>query len=307
MGRGADNKPGSISTRAGVPAAEALSGEARRRFRGLLDDCPLQLDSYGEQMRAASITAIADLAAQEPNGPMPADAPTRTADLLGPGGDEPLPPSAPRILGTTGELRSGKDELAGHLHSVYANVTRFAFSDSIIAETNDWIGPYGYYIDQLNKVEPHNRQLLQVVGAGRKVEDIDYWNAPIEQQIRELLDSGSELVAITGLRVALDPDTDKISVAELDFLHRIGGEVWNVDRPGNPHKVEEPHYNEAGLRRLDPSAFDAWIVNGVEGDMQAYVDNIEAALRGRPQPHVPADYKWASELPERAVAEPAQV
>lgn len=69
-------------------------------------------------------------------------------------GSQPLPESAPPLVGISGKSRSGKDTVARVLVSRYKGVAQVSFSDGIIEEANDWLRPLGREITEANKSMP---------------------------------------------------------------------------------------------------------------------------------------------------------
>lgn len=276
-----------------------LDAGARERYGALLATLPLGLDSYGPKVRDDTLLALAEVAATEPNGPLAPGTPVHAGDLAESTGTLVLPEEAPFALGLTGFNATGKDELPTYLQRAYADVTRFAFSDVIIDEANAFLEPHGYHIDQRNKADDHWRHLLQAFGSGRRVEDRDYWNTPITRMVKGLVDGGARMAIVAGLRITTNPDTGEVSLHDLETVHAVDGSVWNVDRPGRDGGAAGAHHNEAALATLGPEDFDGWLVNGVEGDLGAYYENLEALLRGEPQPHIPEGYPYTAEQLQR--------
>lgn len=248
-----------------------------------LQQLPLQWQGYGPQLRADTQEALTAVWGTPPNGPewQAEPFPRSAGDLA------PLPTAAPRLLGITGLAQSGKDELAACAQAWFADVDRFAFSDSIFPEVNAFLNPRGYHVDHRCKVQAPFRRLLQAWGSGRRHEDPDYWVRVVRQEIERRLQSGAAMVVVTGLRVIQDPDTGAISLRDLEVVRDLGGEVWNVHRPGNPYNSGHDHHNERALSSLGPEDFEGWVWNSVEGDLEAYHANIRAALCGQPQPYLP--------------------
>jgi hypothetical protein len=260
-----------------------------------VETLPLDVDTYRPKMREDIFLALNRVAAHKPNGPLPEGAKVHSKDIAKATGTTPLPAEVPRVLGITGFSRSGKDTVPNYLLRTYAGVTRFAYSDPIIDEVNIFLTPHGYHIDQESKTEPHFRHLLQIFGSGRRYEDPDYWNTPIIETVRGLRDVGTRLTIISGLRFTVDPDTGEISDRDLTTVYAVEGEIWNVDRPGLQDSGVAAHYNEAGLATMGPKDFDGWLVNGVEGDLEACYENLEALLRDEKQPHIPVGYPYTAE------------
>lgn len=254
---------------------------AENRAAAMLEALPLPLETYKPAMRADVEAAIAGVAETEPNAGEP-EFVHEAAE-----GERELPAEAPAIVGIIGFAQTGKDEVASYLERNYRGVRRFAFSDTIIAEANQFLEPFGYRVDQQNKVLPHFRRLLQAWGSGRRSENPNYWDQPVKQRLAELqAEPGTRLVLITGVRVTTDPDSGQLSMRDLEITREAGGVVWKVDRPGNPYASSgaQAHFNEAGLAQVPDEEFEAVIRNAVEGDLGAFEANIEAVAQGDTQP-----------------------
>jgi len=183
---------------------------------------------------------------------------------------EPLPLGLrrPMIIGMTGLPHAGKDVLVDYLEANYTGIRRCAFSDVIIAEVNRYLGEQGlgeHQIGPENKSVPEYRRLLQDWGIGRAKEDPLYLARGLEQVIAAAkADPETELIVITGARMPGD----------FDYIeNHLGAEVWRAVRPGNSYQAEHPVEIAASER---PVARE--LLNDVEGDLTAFVTNIEAAI-----------------------------
>jgi hypothetical protein len=238
----------------------------------------LRLDMCTAQRRADVQAAVCGVLSRLP-GPLPSPSP---------GIYEPLPESerfelpdgAPALFGLCGRPRSGKDVVADYLQAHYRGVARMAFSDSIVEEVNGYLAGFAYElggqtrvhrIAEANKSLAHYRHLLQAWGMARRDEDPHYWTRKVARTVVALRAGGARLVIATGVRMPTD----------VDVIAQLGGAVWRVVRPGNPYAAA--HEVESGLDHLPDAAF-VTVANPVEGELGPYEANVEAALRGRPQP-----------------------
>lgn len=237
MGRG-DRQGGSI----GVLA------EARHRAGGaLVEQVAATLpEAARESFRALIEDPPADVPA--PERPEP--------------GSAPLPQSAPRVIGVCGKPRAGKDFMIDRLVQYYGGIARMAYSDAILIEANDALRAVGVReIHEGNKSDPLPRRFLQDLGLGRREEEgPGYWADMVRRRAGQLMED-NRLVIVSGLRVE----------ADLEPFRRLGGEVWRVDRPGNPYQAE--HEIES---KIDELPVDRVIVN--DGDAESLFRKARAAL-----------------------------
>lgn len=180
-----------------------------------------------------------------------------------------LPASAPRLVGLVGLPRSGKDMAAEHLAGRYAGIRRLAFSDTIIAEANLFLAPFGAVIDEANKTHPPYRLLLQTFGVVRRRERETYWVERVEEAVRAAWQEGARMVIATGVRAPSD----------VELIRRLDGRLWRVRRPGH-ESLADLHPIERMLADWPDAAFDRVLLNAVEGDTAAYMAGVEAALAG---------------------------
>lgn len=219
----------------------------------------LALDRYPPDMRQATHDAIAAVLAM---APLP---PGATGSAIVPG-QEPLPPGAPHLIALCGLPRSGKDTAAGYLEGRYAGVARIAFSTPILAEVNAFLAPHGHFITEQNKSDAHYRRLLQMWGAGRRVEDPHWWTRRLSEEIDHRRAHGTALVVLSGAR---DP-------GDFHFVRSRGGLVWRVTRPGY-HPAAIDHPLEQYVATLTSADLDADLINA-EGDLSAYLAAIDHAV-----------------------------
>ena len=219
---------------------------------------PLAWADYPDAMRDDLLLAVANVLDSTP-APA-ADTPPSA------GGDRPLAPCAPKLIVVQGDPRAGKDVVASHLRDTFQGVGSVMTSAAIRGEVNDFLAPYGHRLVEANKSLPLYRHLLQAWGMSRQQENPDYWPDAAIAQVQRAWRQGLRLVVITGLRWPHDAQR----------YRDIGGQIWRVERPGNPYRTG--HYSEDGFKDIPRSFFDRVLVNGIEGDLRPFKAAIEAAL-----------------------------
>ena len=230
----------------------------------------LELDwrSYPDYLRDDTLHAIVRVLERPP-----APAPDTTDENAG---ERSLPAGAPRLIVAQGDPRAGKDVIASYLRASYRNVAGVMTSTAIRAETNAFLAPYGHRIVEANKSQAEYRHLLQAWAMSRQQENADYWPQAAIPQVKAAWAAGAELVVITGLRWPHDAGR----------YRQIGGQIWRVERPGNPYTAE--HHCETGFDGVPLSFFDRVVLNDVEGDLRPFEANIERARRVKPVSPNPA-------------------
>lgn len=210
---------------------------------------------------ASTATAFAQALAHQP----PAVEVAPLATISSSDASASWPADAPRVIGLCGYPRSGKDALAELLLATYRGVERIAFSDAIVAEVNQLRAAYGAApINEATKSDPPFRLLLQEWGMLRRVEDPDYWVRKVEQAVMTARQAGVDVVLLTGVRQPSDAD----------LVHRLGGALWLVDRPGNTYRAD----HRAELAVADRA--NRTIVNVDHPDWQAQLlTQAQAAIR----------------------------
>lgn len=187
----------------------------------------------------------------------------------------------PRLIGVTGYARHGKDTLASVLTrelgytrvaladkmkelllvldpivDAYANVNGTRLSD--LVEEEGWDGA---------KQLPEVRRLLQVFGTqvGRQGLGEDVW---IEALARGTMGfyGGTRRIVIPDVRF---PN-------EAAFIHRLGGEVWRVKRPGFDNGIGVAHDSE---RYISGLIVDEEFVNADSVDQ--FKDRVFRYLKNR--------------------------
>lgn len=182
------------------------------------------------------------------------------------------------ILGLSGYARSGKDTIADYLVENYG-FTRMAFADPMreaLYRLNPRIN-VGEMIgvslkdavdnltwEGLKSISPDIRGLLQRMGTevGREMFGEDIWvNYALEKA-----DSADRVVF-----------ADVRFVNEADAIHKHGGSLWRIERPGNV--AVNDHVSE---RALDEYKFDLYLNNyGTKELLFMGVDSLIGNVIGR--------------------------
>jgi hypothetical protein len=302
----------------GASPRDRLPADAQRAYDIMVQACPLNADAYPEKLRQDLLEAIAGVAAAQPTPPQPpqprfsvvahpdggwcwrretdgklgprsaqADAAAAAAHLdrfPSDANDRELPDTAPKVVTLAGYAQTGKDVYADYAEGTFRGIRRFAFSDAIIADANEWTVPAGHELAQSNKTLPHYRRLLEMIGVCGRYEDPQYTAAASKRRVAEMLtDPNVSQVIVTGARAPIDQRTGRPDVNDFEGVRAMGGKVLRVKRLGTGD-ADDGQPTTAGLKEIDDEYFDAVIYNAVEGDLDAYHENVEALLHGRPQP-----------------------
>lgn len=184
----------------------------------------------------------------------------------------------PRIIGVTGYARHGKDTLAAVLVRELGYI-RVALADKM-KELLLVLDPivdqeHGNRLSMLffdggweeAKKEPEVRRLLQVFGTqvGRQGLGEDVWIGALASSIPGFY-KGDQRVVIPDVRF---PN-------EAAFIHRLGGEVWRVKRPGFDNGIGVTHDSE---RYISGLIVDEEFVNADSVDQ--FKDRVLRYLRNR--------------------------
>ncbi|MCW5597713.1 MAG: hypothetical protein KIT80_23665 [Chitinophagaceae bacterium] len=150
-----------------------------------------------------------------------------------------------RLIGLTGEAGSGKDTVGQILlndHG-YAIDSFKANLISPLAEIFDVDS--SIFCDRKLKEEPSAslfgkspREVMQSFGTdwGRNMIHPDIWVKHTKMNIRRLLDKNLKVVV-----------TDVRYNNEAEMIRDLGGEIWKIDRPNNPFKIDTSHCSENGI------------------------------------------------------------
>ncbi len=187
-----------------------------------------------------------------------------------------------KLIGLGGRLTSGKDTVSDHLvesggwvkigmsdalHKVLLTIDPFV---EMPIQTNSGMGTRVVHYHTLfesvgytdSKKNTEVRRLLQVIGTevGRKMFGEDVWVDIAAHNAQALMDQGYN-VALTGIRF---PN-------EVEAVHKLGGELWWVERPGLELGAPGEHESEA----LTSDAFDRILSNdGTLEDLYGKIDRI---------------------------------
>ena len=149
------------------------------------------------------------------------------------------------LIRLTGEAGSGKDTVGQILSNDHGYI-RESFKENIIyplANIFD-ISP-SIFCDRELKEKPSAslfgqspREVMQSFGTdwGRNMIHPDIWVNHTKRNILELLDKNFKVVV-----------TDVRYNNEAEMIRDLGGEIWKIDRPDNPFKIDTSHCSENGI------------------------------------------------------------
>jgi len=157
----------------------------------------------------------------------------------------------PQVIGITGRAGAGKNTVA----DLIPGAVVIQLADPLYAALAAMLGvPEAQLRDRRLKeraipaIGKSPRQMLQTLGTewGRDLVDRHLWLKIAHERIQKLARAGAEVVVVADVRFANEAEW---------IRERLGGEVWEVRRPGLP--VAAGHSSEAGLpdelvdRRID--------------------------------------------------------
>ncbi len=154
------------------------------------------------------------------------------------------------LVGLAGRARSGKDAIAHHLE-IKHGFTSFAFSDPIKRGAQELFGltdTQTWHESVKEVVIPHwglsPRRLFQLLGTefGRELIHPDIWLMRAHLHILGLLEKGYRRICLSDIRFE----------NEASMVHKLGGTLWYVERPGAA--VVASHKSEDGVHLLRDSA-----------------------------------------------------
>ena len=167
------------------------------------------------------------------------------------------------IIGFTGKKRSGKDTAASIMRELAdlngLTAERAAFADPLKDELAEIVS-HGLRLHKVNTTPLSDSVLWQVIRHEmddpdtkhkyrlglqwwgteiRRAIDPDYWLRRMQEAIESLEDDGPvHLLTVTDVRFQ----------NEADFIHRLGGIVYRVDRPGLPD--DDTHASEVEINKV---------------------------------------------------------
>lgn len=192
------------------------------------------------------------------------------------------------IIALTGLAGAGKDTVADTLVT-HAGFSKIAFADALrleVAQAFCLWDRYGILSDRDGKEQPHPlltmarcdnpefvncvakieeawlnaeflqrayspRRILQWWGTEfRRAQQANYWSTKVALQVARMHDADQVRVVITDCRFSNEANAVRI----------MGGEIWQVVRPGQP-VVEHGHASQTMGNKLRP---DATLVNGAD-------------------------------------------
>jgi hypothetical protein len=204
----------------------------------------------------------------------------------------------PRIIGLNGYKRSGKDTTGALIRRFYDNntVKAVAFADRVKIFAARSLGYEGSGVDLVNLMNSlkeygfvqeytetnekyvNGRDFICNVGdTGRRMFGLDFWvdqvlPKPLEhhpsRDVRMVQASKELDIMYPGIQVLVVTDVRYPNEAER--VLRLGGEVWNVQRPGvvsDGKATEQP---------LDPSLITAHITN--DSDLESLQERVGVLL-----------------------------
>jgi len=148
------------------------------------------------------------------------------------------------LIGLTGAAGAGKDTVGRYLHRDYF-FRQIALASPIKGAIDAILGRPGSWDNREWKERPllalggkSPRYAAQTLGTewGRTLMGPTFWIDLVEDQIRPALRGGHDVVV-----------TDVRFPQEADMIHRNGGAMWEIIRPGIT--PVEAHSSEAGLPR----------------------------------------------------------
>lgn len=178
-------------------------------------------------------------------------------------------------IGLAGKSGSGKDVVADMLCDYYG-YQKIAVADGIREECSDFLHDlfaHYPYIDKFPEsfevvrdafdravfdkpTSPEIRVLLQWWGTEyRRSQDTDYWVKRLDERL-----TNDAMIVVSDIRTP----------AEIESVHRAGGEVWFIDRPGVADVGLANHYTEVALSGV---SFDRMLYN------HGTLDDLSLAVR----------------------------
>lgn len=151
----------------------------------------------------------------------------------------------PRLIGLTGEAGSGKDTVGQILSNGHGYIRESFKANIIYPLANIFDISPSIFCDRELKEEPSDslfgkspREVMQSFGTdwGRNMIHPDIWVKHTMRNIRKLLDENFKVV-ITDVRYN----------NEAQMIRDLGGEIWKIDRPDNPFKIDTLHCSENGI------------------------------------------------------------
>lgn len=170
------------------------------------------------------------------------------------------------VIGLTGVVGSGKDSVAEIFSEQYRFI-RLGFADPIYEMASIVTRTPAHVLQKregkevvLDRVNASPRKLMQTLGTewGRQMIDENLWINHLDGRLRSIeIRTGLNGLVISDVRFQ----------NEVDFVHRLGGEVWRVGRLNNPFAIGDKHASEKSEFEVD----DVVVNNGTLHDLRAAV------------------------------------
>lgn len=166
------------------------------------------------------------------------------------------------VIGLTGAAGSGKDTAADILQSTHRFI-KMGFADPLYemmsALTQMTIADLKHREAKeviIERIGVSPRRLGQTLGTewGRDLIGQDVWIKNLHGRLQDI----EERTGLKGLVIS-----DVRFQNEVDYVHDLGGEVWRIERLGNPYDLQSGHRSETA-----PIGVDDLIVN--HGTIEAF-------------------------------------
>jgi len=158
------------------------------------------------------------------------------------------------IVGLCGHSKAGKNALAERMEEY----EQAAFADALKVEVTKMLRGLGIEADLWGADKEEWRDLLVFWGRKRREQDRDYW---IKQLYLRIAPVADKRIVITDVRYA----------NEVAWVHKQGGWVMGLDRPGFGPANGEEEYSIKSIRILHPEV--PWLKN------DGTLDQLEKAFR----------------------------
>lgn len=174
------------------------------------------------------------------------------------------------LIGLTGRTFAGKDTAGAYLARAH-NFSLLAFADPMrdALEAAFDLTARDFAPDRkelvIDWIGKSPRQLMQTIGTewGRRHVRPDIWIKHMARRIERLRHHNGDDIVITDVRFA----------DEFELIHRLGGEVWRVHRPGAATTTHSDHRSEREALQIDA---DHHLDNS--GTLEQLYEQIDAAI-----------------------------
>lgn len=175
------------------------------------------------------------------------------------------------LIGLVGKAMAGKSIAASYLEHVhgfhgaaFADPMRAGLKALLLMQDRDF-DPERMEIP-IEWIGQSPRQLLQSLGTewGRNLVHRHIWVIAMAQKLRPVLRIGNDVVI-----------SDVRFVDEAEMVHRLGGQIWRIVRPGAETTAHTDHTSEQEQSRI---LEDATLIN--DGTQEELFEAIDDALCG---------------------------